>query len=154
MALEDQTSIYDSLSPNEKQLLEVNKEMAQIALEDQFLTEEEREPKKTRKRKSRKVATPVENETSLIEEPQKNLLLLQYQAMTNQALAAKGNTQFAACLFLVSLVTIFIPRFFGMSLVLMGVTYYIYYKAEKKQKEYEKSAEDIRVRLEAVRLQN
>ena len=118
-----------------------------MALEDQFLMPEEPEPKKTRKRKSRKVAIPADNESSFIEDSKKNLLILEHQAMTNQAEAAKGSTQFAAGVFLVSIFTIFIPRFFGMTLVLMGVTYYMYYKAEKKQKEYEKSAEEIRVRL-------
>lgn len=152
--LEDKISTCDSLSPFEKELLEVNKEMAQMALEDEFLTPEEPEPKKTRKRKSRKVAIPADNESSLIEDSKKNLLILEHQAMANQAEAAKGSTQFAAGVVLASFLSIFIPGFFGMGLVLVGVTCYMYYKAEKKQKEYEKSAEEIRVRLATFLSQN
>jgi len=166
MAQEDESSAYDSLSPSEKELLEVNKQLDQIAPHQRGIFErsggEEQYPepsdkpktKKARKRKSPKPLIQAANESSLIEDSKKNLLFLEYQAMTNQAEAAKGNTQFAAGVFLVSILTIFIPRFFGVTLVLMGVTYYMYCKAKKKQKEYEKSAEEIRVRLAALLAQD
>ena len=166
MAQEDESSTYDSLSPLEKELLDVNKQLDQIAPhqrgvfersgggEEYPLPSDKPKTPKARKRKSPKPLIPAANETSLIKDSEKNLLILEHQAMANQAEAAKGNTRFAAGVFLVSIFTIFIPRFFGMTLVLMGVTYYMYYKAEKKHKEYEKSAEEIRVRLATFLSQN
>lgn len=125
-----------------------------MALEDQFLAEDRPEPKKPRKRKPGIVAIPEDNGTSSIEGLQKDLLLLDLQAITNQAETARGNTKFAAGFFLAALVSIGIPGFFRMGLVLMGVTYYAYYKADKKQKEHQKSAEDIRLRLAALLSKN
>ena len=166
MAQEDEKSTYDSLSPAEKELLEVNKQLDQIANQGGAFersgglekypqpSDKPKTQKKARTRKSPKPLTPAASENSLIKDSEKNLLILEHQAMANQAEAAKGSTQFAAGVFLVSIFTIFIPRFFGMTLVLMGVTYYMYYKAEKKQKEYEKSAEEIRVRLATFLSQN
>jgi hypothetical protein len=166
MAQEDERSTYDSLSPSEKELLEVNKQLDQIAPHQRGVFErsgggeqypepsDKPKTKKARKRKSPKPLIQACNETSSIEDSEKHLLLLQHQALANQAEAAKGNTKFGAGLVLASFLSVFIPGFFGMGLVLIGVTYYMYYKAEKKQKEYEKSAEEIRVRLATLHSQD
>ena len=166
MAQEDESSTYDSLSPFEKELLEVNKQLDRIAPhqkgvyqrsgggEQYPLPSKNPKTQKAQKRKSPKPLIPAANKTSLTEDSEKDLLLLEHQAMANQAEAAKGNTKFAAGVFFASFLSIFIPGFFGISLVLIGVTYYMYYKAEKKQKAHEKSTEAMRVRLATLLSQN